>query len=97
MAAGFGGLVLLCVAGITYTYARTTVPTDASQAAMQQQSTVYFSDGKTVVGTFGNTNRQLLQYNQISPFMRDAVVAAEDRQFLHRGRCLAERDHAGRL
>ncbi len=85
MAAGFGGLVLLCVAGITYAYARTTVPTDASQAAMQQQSTVYFSDGKTVVGTFGNTNRQLLQYNQISPFMRDAVVAAEDRSFYTEG------------
>ena len=85
MAAGFGGLVLLCVAGITYAYAKTTVPTDASQAAMQQQSTVYFSDGKTVVGTFGNTNRQLLQYNQISPFMRDAVVAAEDRSFYTEG------------
>ncbi len=85
MAAGFGGLVLLCVAGITYAYAKTTVPTDASQAAMQQQSTVYFSDGKTVVGTFGNTDRQLLQYNQISPFMRDAVVAAEDRSFYTEG------------
>ena len=85
MAAGFGGLVLLCVAGISYAYAKTTVPTDASRAAMQQQSTVYFSDGKTVVGTFGNTNRQLLQYNQISPFMRDAVVAAEDRSFYTEG------------
>ena len=85
VAAGFGGLVLLCVAGISYAYANTTVPTDASQAAMQQQSTVYFSDGKTVVGTFGNTNRQLLQYNQISPFMRDAVVAAEDRSFYTEG------------
>jgi len=84
-AAGFGGLVLLGVAGVSYAYASTTVPTDVSQAAMQQQSTVYFSDGKTVVGTFGNTDRQLLQYSQISPFMRDAVVAAEDRGFYTEG------------
>ena len=84
-AAGFGGLVLLCVAGISYAYAKTAVPTDVSQAAMQQQSTVYFSDGNTVVGTFGNTDRQLLQYNQISPLMRDAVVAAEDRSFYTEG------------
>ena len=84
-AAGFGGLVLLCVAGISYAYAKTAVPTDVSQAAMQQQSTVYFSDGNSVVGTFGNTNRQLLQYNQISPLMRDAAVAAEDRSFYTEG------------
>jgi membrane peptidoglycan carboxypeptidase len=84
-AAGFGGLVLLGVAGVSYAYASTSVPTDASQAAMQQQSTVYFGDGQTVVGTFGNTDRQLLQYNQISPYMRDAVVAAEDRAFYTEG------------
>ena len=84
-AAGFGGLVLVGVAGVSYAYASTTVPTDASQAAMQQQSTVYFSDGKTVVGTFGNTDRQLLQYNQIPPTVRDAVVAAEDRGFYTEG------------
>ncbi len=84
-AAGFGGLILLCVAGVSYAYAKTAVPTDVSQAAMQQQSTVYFSDGQTTVGTFGNTDRQLLQYNQISPLMRDAVVAAEDRSFYTEG------------
>jgi membrane peptidoglycan carboxypeptidase len=84
-AAGFGGFVLLCVAGISYAYATTEVPTDAAQAATQQQSTVYFSDGKTVAGTLGTTDRQLLAYNQISPYMRDAVVAAEDRSFYNEG------------
>jgi len=84
-AAGFGGLVLLGVAGVGYAYATTTVPTDASQAAMQQQSTVYFNDGKTVVGTFGSTNRQVLQYDQIPAVMRDATLAAEDRSFYTEG------------
>ncbi len=84
-AAGFGGFVLLVVAGVSYAYATTQVPTDAAQAATQQQSTVYFSDGKTVAGTLGTTDRQLLTYNQISPYMRDAVVAAEDRSFYNEG------------
>ena len=51
--------------GGQYAYAKTAVPTDVSQAATQQQSTVYFSDGKAAVGTFGNTDRRLLQCNQI--------------------------------
>jgi membrane peptidoglycan carboxypeptidase len=84
-AASFGGLVLLGVGGVSYAYASTSVPTGAAQAALQQQSTVYFSDGKTVIGTFGTTNRQLLTYNQIPSVMRDATLAAEDRSFYTEG------------
>ncbi|HEY1672541.1 MAG TPA: transglycosylase domain-containing protein [Streptosporangiaceae bacterium] len=84
-AAGVGAFVLLIVAGVSYAYATTAVPSDAAQAATQQQSTVYFSDGKTTAGTFGSTDRQVLTYNQISPYMRDAVVAAEDRGFYNEG------------
>jgi membrane peptidoglycan carboxypeptidase len=83
-AAAVGGFVLLIVAGVSYAYATTAVPSDAAQAATQQQSTVYFSDGSTV-GTFGTTDRQVLTYNEISPYMRDAVVAAEDRGFYNEG------------
>jgi membrane peptidoglycan carboxypeptidase len=84
-AAMVGGFVLLIVAGISYAYATTAVPSDVSLAATQQQSTVYFNDGKSVVGTFGTTDRQVLTYNEISPYMRDAVVAAEDRGFYTEG------------
>ncbi|HEY2281632.1 MAG TPA: transglycosylase domain-containing protein [Streptosporangiaceae bacterium] len=84
-AAGVGAFVLLLVAGVSYAYATTAVPSDAAQAATQQQSTVYFGDSKTVVGTFGTTDREVLAYNQISPSMRDAVVAAEDRGFYTEG------------
>jgi membrane peptidoglycan carboxypeptidase len=79
-----GAFVLLIVAGVSFAYATTAVPSDAAQAATQQQSTVYFSDGSTV-GTFGTTDRQVLTYNEISPYMRDAVVAAEDRGFYTEG------------
>jgi membrane peptidoglycan carboxypeptidase len=85
VAAGFGALVLVGVAGVSYAYASTTVPTAGSQAALQQQSTVYFSDGKTVIGTFGSTDRQMLTYSQIPAVMRDATLAAEDRGFYTEG------------
>jgi membrane peptidoglycan carboxypeptidase len=85
LAIGAGAVVLLVVAGISYAYATTAVPSDVAQAALQQQSTVYFNDGKTTVGTFGSTDRQVLTYSEISPYMRDAVVAAEDRGFYNEG------------
>ncbi len=84
-AAGVGGFILLVVAGVGYAYATTAVPSDVAQAALQQQSTVYFSDSNTPVGTFGTTDRQVLTYSEISPSMRDAVVAAEDRGFYNEG------------
>src|SRR6201999_31805 len=84
LAVAVGAFVLLVVAGVSFAYATTAVPSDAAQAATQQQSTVYFSDGSTV-GTFGTTDRQVLTYNEISPSMRDAVVAAEDRGFYTEG------------
>ena len=52
---------------------------------MQQASKVYFSDGKTEVGQFGQTNRVILTYNQFPPVIRNAVVAAEDKNFWHEG------------
>ena len=42
---------------VSYAYAKTPIP-DVRPGRMQQPSTVYFSDGKTAVGTFGSTNRQ---------------------------------------
>ena len=46
---------------------------------------VYLADGKTIVGTFGTVDRQLLTYNQIPQDLRDSVVSAEDRGFWTEG------------
>ena len=46
---------------------------------------VYFSNGKSVVGTFGTTNRHVLTSNQIPAQLKNAVVAAEDRNFYNEG------------
>jgi membrane peptidoglycan carboxypeptidase len=82
-----GVVVIMVIAGVMLAYAQTDVPTAASEAALQQSSTVYFSDGKTQVGTFsaGGIDRQILASNQIPPIMKYAMVAAEDRRFYSEG------------
>jgi membrane peptidoglycan carboxypeptidase len=83
-AALIGCFVVLAAAGVAYAYSKTPIP-DVQASVMQQASKVYFSDGKSQVGQFGSTNRVLLTYNQIPVVLRDAVVAAEDKNFWHEG------------
>jgi membrane peptidoglycan carboxypeptidase len=80
-----GGVVAVGAILVGVAYASTPIPTDVSQLALQQSSTVYFSDGKTVVGTFGTTNRQVLTSTQIPAQLKNAVIAAEDRNFYSEG------------
>jgi membrane peptidoglycan carboxypeptidase len=80
-------MALVLVAAVVYMYQHTPIPTDVSEAALQQSSTVYFSNGKTEVGTFtsGGIDRQMLTSNQIPAVMKNAIVAAEDRHFYSEG------------
>ncbi|HYA53270.1 MAG TPA: biosynthetic peptidoglycan transglycosylase, partial [Streptosporangiaceae bacterium] len=80
-----GAMVVLGAAGVGIAYAKTPVPTDRSLSATQAASIVYFSNNKTRVGQFGTVDRQLLLYNQIPLVLRNAVVAAEDKNFWHEG------------
>ncbi len=83
IAFGLGIALIAILIGLAY--AETPVPIDVSQAALHQNSIVYFSNGKSAVGTFGSTNRQLLTPSQIPAVLRNAVLAAEDRQFYAEG------------
>ena len=83
--AGVVGLfIIMITVGVAYAYSKTPIP-DVQSAVMQQASKVYFSDGKTEVGQFGQTNRVILTYSQFPAVLRDAVVAAEDKNFWHEG------------
>jgi membrane peptidoglycan carboxypeptidase len=84
VAACFGAVVIVAAAGVAYAYSKTKIP-DVQTAVFQQKSSVYFSDGKTLIGQYGTTNRVLLNYNQIPPVLINAVVAAEDKNFWHEG------------
>src|SRR5256714_5740647 len=58
------------------------------QATKQQvDGYVYASDGHTILAVLrGSQSRVLVKSEQISPFMKQAIVAAEDRRFYeHRG------------
>ena len=80
-------MMILFAAVVVYEYQKTPIPTEVSEAALQQSSTVYFSNGKTEVGTFSadGIDRQMLASNQIPAVMKNAIVAAEDRNFYHEG------------
>ncbi len=80
------GLMLVAgSAGVAVAYSKTPVPSQPQLAAIQAASTVYFSDNKTRVGQFGTFDRQPLTYSQIPVVLRNAVVAAEDKNFYHEG------------
>jgi membrane peptidoglycan carboxypeptidase len=81
----FGGFIVIGAILIAVAYSDTQIPTDVSALALQQASTVYFNNGKTVVGTFGTTDRQVLSSNQIPNQLKNAVLSAEDRNFYHEG------------
>jgi len=67
-----------------YLSSSATIPA-ALASANYQNTTVYYADGKTVIGTIGSTNRQDLTYSQIPTQLQDAVVAAEDKNFWSEG------------
>jgi membrane peptidoglycan carboxypeptidase len=78
------GFIILLVIGIFYTYSQTPIPA-ASELATGQASRVYFRDGNTLVGMFGNNDRQTLQSTQIPAMVKDAMVASEDKHFYSEG------------
>jgi membrane peptidoglycan carboxypeptidase len=84
VAAACGVVVIVSAAGVAYAYSKTTIPS-IQTAVFQQKSSVYFSDGKTLIGQFGTTDREILNYNQFPAVLRNAVVAAEDKNFWHEG------------
>jgi len=86
VASAGAAIVLFGVVLVVVAYGKTQIPTEVSESALQQSSTVYFGNGKTVVGTFSTgTNRQLLTSAQIPAVLKNAVIAAEDRHFYTEG------------
>ena len=87
VATALGALVMVtAVIAAAVAYSQTPVPNAVSETALQQSSVVYFSNGKTQVGTFSTgTNRQMLATNQIPQVLKQAVIAAEDRHFYTEG------------
>jgi membrane peptidoglycan carboxypeptidase len=69
---------LMAVTGIAY--ALVGVP-KVDDAATAQNNVYYWADGKQMVATGGETNRQIIDYEKIPKAMRTAVISAENKTF----------------
>ncbi|WP_223874248.1 transglycosylase domain-containing protein [Salinispora mooreana] len=79
--ASFAVLIMfagLGVVGFTYFSTNVVLP---DEIPLPQSTTVYTSDGKGLVAKLGNENRTLVTISQMPQHVRDAVAAAEDRNF----------------
>jgi membrane peptidoglycan carboxypeptidase len=76
--------VIALFGGYQYMASGAVIPQAATSATVQD-TTIYYSDGKTVLGTIGQTNRQDLAYSQIPMMLQNAVVSAEDKNFWTEG------------
>jgi len=77
---GLGGAVIVfgVLAGIAY--ARTSIPNPTAIAAAQT-TTIYYSNGTSVLARLGATNRTDVALTQVPIDVQHAVLAAEDRHF----------------
>jgi membrane peptidoglycan carboxypeptidase len=80
-----GGIIVLLAAAVAYVYSKTPVPAEQMAMDVSAQSVVYASDGHTVIGRFGTTDRQIVSYQQIPTRIIDSVLSAEDRNFFNEG------------
>jgi membrane peptidoglycan carboxypeptidase len=80
-----GGIIVLLVVAVAYIYSHTPVPAEQMALSLSSQSVVYASDGHTVIGRFGSTDRQVVTYQQIPAQIIDSVLSAEDRNFFNEG------------
>lgn len=61
------------------------LPEDLSNGPISRSSTAYARDGETELATFYAENRTPVELDDISPFMQDAIVSVEDRDFYTHG------------
>src|SRR5690242_20169874 len=59
------------------------LPSELKDFSSPQITRIYASDNKTQISQFYDEFRSDVPLKEISPYMRDAIVAAEDRQFYH--------------
>jgi membrane peptidoglycan carboxypeptidase len=76
---GFSCLVLAAIA-VYITYKMIDIP-NPNTDFQAQTTTVYYSDGKHVLGTFALQNRDSIPLSEMPKSLQDAAMSAEDRSF----------------
>ena len=73
-----GFLVLVAALGVAYS--ATSIP--APKSLISAQTTIiYYADGKTEIGRYGEQNRIIVPLSDVPDHVQKAVLAAEDRSF----------------
>lgn len=62
-----------------------SLDSSVKQIPLPQGSTMYASDGKTVIAKFFQENRTIIPLSKIAPVMQHAIVAIEDSRFYKHG------------
>jgi membrane peptidoglycan carboxypeptidase len=75
---GVGFLAGVALIGVGYAATPIPQPNDLISA---QTTIVYFDNGKTEIGRFGDQNRIIIPLDQVPDHVQKAVLAAEDRSF----------------
>lgn len=82
--AALGLLPVVSLSGLTAKAAAdgfTQLPADFSLPPAPEASTLYASDGETVLATFGDQYRIEAEYDDVAQMMKNAILAAEDTRF----------------
>lgn len=77
---GLLGIGLIGIGGIAYAYVTIQVP-DENADFLTNTTSVYYADGKQKIGSFQVQNRQSIAYDQMPQYVKDAIVAGENRSF----------------
>ncbi len=80
MTGTFVGFIGMLVAAAGIGYAIVDVP-NVQKSATAQNNVFYWADGKQMVATGGEFNRQIIPYAKIPVEMRNAVISAENKTF----------------
>ncbi|KNX38735.1 transglycosylase domain-containing protein [Luteipulveratus halotolerans] len=77
---GLFSLFVLGLVALFVVYQRTDIP-KANAEAQQQQSILYYDDGKTELARFNSTTRESVTIDKIPDHVQHAFLSAEDRDF----------------
>ncbi len=84
----FGVFAVLGVAGIAYLiYVNTTLPSydELIKRDVAESSRIYSRDGTLLYEFHGEYNRTRVDLDKISPFLKEATLAVEDKDFYNHG------------
>lgn len=76
----FLGCVIAGATGLLVLYFTTDIP-EPSEFAVAETTNVYYGDGSTLMGTFSEINREVIDTSTLPDYVGYAVVASEDRTF----------------